>query len=169
MTFMRRGVLVDESAESVAALDCFAARWRVGVCWVGRVQCESAVWALAVVVGGVGAEHHLVTAGIREACRRSRCVPRVRQAAPEMPIAPLRSSPVASAVSGSSYSARCVDRCLEAGPAISHRRHPRALQALATRTTVDLASMTEDGRTGHACYRRVERQFASVAKLTTTK
>ena len=48
-------VFVDQSAESVAALDLSAARWRVRVCGVGREQRESAVRALAVVVGGVDA------------------------------------------------------------------------------------------------------------------
>jgi hypothetical protein len=50
-------VFVDLSAESVAALDLFAGRLWVGVCRVGREQGESAVGALAVVVGGVDAEH----------------------------------------------------------------------------------------------------------------
>src|SRR5262249_42214511 len=44
-------VFVDESAESVAALDCFAARWRVGVCWVGRAEGESAGWGRAWLWG----------------------------------------------------------------------------------------------------------------------
>jgi hypothetical protein len=48
-------VFVDESAESVAALDLSANRLRVRVCRVGREQGEPAVRALAVVVGGVDA------------------------------------------------------------------------------------------------------------------
>src|SRR5919197_6125442 len=50
-------VFVDESAESVAALDLSATRWRIGSCRVGRQQCQSAMWAFAVVMGGVGAKH----------------------------------------------------------------------------------------------------------------
>jgi catechol 2,3-dioxygenase-like lactoylglutathione lyase family enzyme len=50
-------VFVDQSAESVAALDLSAARWRISVCRVGREQRESAVGALAVVMDGVNAEH----------------------------------------------------------------------------------------------------------------
>src|SRR6266567_616901 len=50
-------VFVDQSAESVAALDFSAARRLVRVCRVGRELGESAVWALPVVVGGVDAEH----------------------------------------------------------------------------------------------------------------
>jgi hypothetical protein len=42
-------VFVDQSAESVAALDLPAARWRIGTCPVGREQREPAVRALAVV------------------------------------------------------------------------------------------------------------------------
>jgi hypothetical protein len=48
-------VFVDQSAESVAALDFSAARWLVRGCRVGREQRESAVGALAVVVGRVDA------------------------------------------------------------------------------------------------------------------
>jgi AcrR family transcriptional regulator len=48
-------VFVDESAESVAAFDLFAARPWVRVCRLGRVQRECAVGALLVVVGGVDA------------------------------------------------------------------------------------------------------------------
>jgi hypothetical protein len=48
-------VFVDQSAESVAALDLAAGRWPRRVWRVGREQRESAVWALAVVVGGVDA------------------------------------------------------------------------------------------------------------------
>jgi hypothetical protein len=55
-------VFVDQSAKSVAALDLCAARLRVRACRVGREQRESAVGALAVVVGGVGAEHCLEVA-----------------------------------------------------------------------------------------------------------
>jgi hypothetical protein len=50
-------VFMDQSAESVAALDLSVGRWRVRVCRVGCEQRESAVWALAVVMGGVDAEH----------------------------------------------------------------------------------------------------------------
>ncbi len=50
-------VFVDQSAESVAALNLSVSRWLVRVCRVGREQRESAVRALAVVVGGVDAEH----------------------------------------------------------------------------------------------------------------
>jgi len=50
-------VFVDQSAESVAALDLFAARWLVRVCRLGREERESAVRALAVVMAGVDAEH----------------------------------------------------------------------------------------------------------------
>jgi putative transposase len=48
-------VFVDQSAESVAAFDFSAARRLVRVCRVGREQRESAVRALAVVMGGVDA------------------------------------------------------------------------------------------------------------------
>jgi len=48
-------VFVDQSAEPVAAVDLFATRWSVCVLRVGREQRESAVRALAVVVGGVDA------------------------------------------------------------------------------------------------------------------
>jgi hypothetical protein len=48
-------VFVDQSAESVAALDLSTARLRVRACGVGREPRESAVRALAVVVGGVDA------------------------------------------------------------------------------------------------------------------
>ncbi len=48
---------MDQSAESVAALDLSVGRWRVRVCRVGCEQRESAVWALAVVMDGVDAEH----------------------------------------------------------------------------------------------------------------
>jgi hypothetical protein len=48
-------VFVDQSAESVAAFDFSAARRPVRVCRVGQEQRESAVRALAVVVGGVDA------------------------------------------------------------------------------------------------------------------
>jgi hypothetical protein len=48
-------VFVDQSAESVAALDLSAARRRIGGCRIGREQRESAVRALAVVVTGVRA------------------------------------------------------------------------------------------------------------------
>ena len=55
-------VFVDQSAEQVAALDVAAAWLGVRTCRVGREQRESAVWALAVVVGGVDAEHCLEVA-----------------------------------------------------------------------------------------------------------
>jgi hypothetical protein len=55
-------IFVDQSAESVAPLDLRAAWLRVGACRVGREQRESAVWALAVVVRGVGARHLLEVA-----------------------------------------------------------------------------------------------------------
>jgi hypothetical protein len=55
-------VFVDQSAESVAALDLSVARWRVRVCRVGGEQRESAVWALAVVVGGIDSKHCLEVA-----------------------------------------------------------------------------------------------------------
>ena len=53
---------MDQSAEQVAALDVAAAWLGVRTCRVGREQRESAVWALAVVVGGVDAEHCLEVA-----------------------------------------------------------------------------------------------------------
>jgi len=46
-------VLVDETAESVAALDLAGVLLLGGGTWSRRLQCESAVRALAVVVGGV--------------------------------------------------------------------------------------------------------------------
>src|SRR5437763_15798982 len=55
-------VFVEQSAESVAAFDLSAARLWLRACRVGREQRESAVWALAVVVGGVDAEHCLEVA-----------------------------------------------------------------------------------------------------------
>lgn len=55
-------VFVDQTAESVTALDLSGAWPRVGVCRGGREQRESAVWALAVVVAGVDAEHVLEVA-----------------------------------------------------------------------------------------------------------
>ena len=53
---------MDQSAETVAALDLSAAWLRIGVCRFGWEQSESAVGPLAVVVGGVGAEHCLEVA-----------------------------------------------------------------------------------------------------------
>ena len=53
---------MDEPAELVTALDL------AGVWWTGRVGCfgwrerESAVWTLAVLIGGVGAEDVLEVA-----------------------------------------------------------------------------------------------------------
>jgi hypothetical protein len=58
-------VFVDQSAEPVAALDVSAARLRVRACRVGREQRESSVRALAVVVGGVDAEHRPVKLRLR--------------------------------------------------------------------------------------------------------
>jgi hypothetical protein len=55
-------IFVNQSAESVAALDLPAAWLRVRACRVGREQCESAVGALAVVVRDVGAQHLLEVA-----------------------------------------------------------------------------------------------------------
>jgi hypothetical protein len=55
-------VFVDQSAEPVAALDFSTAWWLVRVCRAGREQRESAVGALAVVVGRVGVEHCLEVA-----------------------------------------------------------------------------------------------------------
>ena len=48
-------VFVDSSAELVAAFDLAAGRWARRVCRVGREQGESAVRALAVVMGRVDA------------------------------------------------------------------------------------------------------------------
>jgi hypothetical protein len=48
-------VFVDQSAESVAALDLAGVLLLGGASWFGWVQCESAVRALAVVVGDVDA------------------------------------------------------------------------------------------------------------------
>ncbi len=48
-------VFVDQSAESVAALDLAGVLLLGGGSWFGRLQCESAVRALAVVVGGITA------------------------------------------------------------------------------------------------------------------
>jgi ribonuclease BN (tRNA processing enzyme) len=48
-------VFVDQSAESVAALDLAGVLSLGGGSWFGRAQCESAVGALAVVVGGIDA------------------------------------------------------------------------------------------------------------------
>jgi hypothetical protein len=50
-------VLVDESAEYVAALDGSGAWWIGFVDRFGRLKAACAMWALAVVVGRVGAEH----------------------------------------------------------------------------------------------------------------
>ena len=50
-------VLVDQSAESVTALDLSGGRWTGGAHWVGRLECETAVRTLAVVMIGVNAEH----------------------------------------------------------------------------------------------------------------
>jgi hypothetical protein len=55
-------VFVDESAESVAALDLADGRWTAGVGRCGREQRESSVWPLAVVVRRVGAEYALEVA-----------------------------------------------------------------------------------------------------------
>jgi hypothetical protein len=52
-------VFVDESAESVAALNLAGGRRTGGSGWNGREQGESSVWALAVVVRRVAAEHVL--------------------------------------------------------------------------------------------------------------
>jgi hypothetical protein len=48
-------VFVDQSAESVAALDLAGVLLLCGGSWFGRLQIESAVRALAVVMGGLDA------------------------------------------------------------------------------------------------------------------
>jgi hypothetical protein len=58
--FQKRGsccgsvVLVDQSAEKVAAVDCADCRSKDRGGWFGRVKRERAVGAFAVVMGGVG-------------------------------------------------------------------------------------------------------------------
>jgi hypothetical protein len=46
---------VDEAAEAVSAVDVAVGR-RLELCWLGLGTCESAVWALAVVVPDVGVQ-----------------------------------------------------------------------------------------------------------------
>jgi hypothetical protein len=57
---------VDESAELVAALDLAGGSWTGRVGGIGRQERESAVWTLAVVMGGVGAEHVLEVAAAED-------------------------------------------------------------------------------------------------------
>jgi hypothetical protein len=59
-------VFVDESAESVAALDLAGVRWTGSVARCGRQQGESSVWALAVVVRRVGASPKHARDGSRD-------------------------------------------------------------------------------------------------------
>jgi hypothetical protein len=67
-------VFVDQCAETVAAPDLNAARWRGRACRFGREQREAAVRPLAVVVGGVGAGRirSLRTLRLRSGLRRRR-------------------------------------------------------------------------------------------------
>jgi hypothetical protein len=60
------GVLVDKSAELVAARDLAGGSWTGRVGRFGRQERESAVWTLAVVMGGVGAEHVLEVAAAED-------------------------------------------------------------------------------------------------------
>ena len=57
---------MDESAELVAALDLAGGWWAGRVGRFGRQERESAVWTLAVVMGGVGVEHVLEVAAAEE-------------------------------------------------------------------------------------------------------
>jgi hypothetical protein len=71
-------VFVDESAESVAALDLAGVRWTGSVGRCGREQGECSVWALAVVVRRVCAEHvfEVAACGVHlfgSACKPAAC------------------------------------------------------------------------------------------------
>jgi len=63
---LRLGVLVDQSAENVAAVDCADCRSTDQGGWFGRVKRERAVGAFAVVMGGVGTWHSLEVAAAEQ-------------------------------------------------------------------------------------------------------